>query len=57
MINTIVTDMDGTLLVTKGDQIEANNKAVLLDWQKAGKKTFFWQQDGWIWQFYRLFMN
>ncbi|WP_167628759.1 HAD family hydrolase [Listeria valentina] len=40
MINTIVTDMDGTLLVTKGDQIEANNKAVLLDWQKAGKKLF-----------------
>ncbi|EUJ32752.1 hypothetical protein MFLO_06594 [Listeria floridensis FSL S10-1187] len=40
MINTIVTDMDGTLLVTKGDAIEARNKALLHDWQNEGNKLF-----------------
>lgn len=36
-IDTVITDMDGTLLVKKGDQIHPLNKEVLMEWQKKGK--------------------
>lgn len=39
-IDTVITDMDGTLLVKKGDQIHPLNKEVLMEWQKKGEKTF-----------------
>ncbi|EGN7123753.1 Cof-type HAD-IIB family hydrolase, partial [Listeria monocytogenes] len=39
-IDTVITDMDGTLLVKKGDQIHPLNKEVLMEWQKNGKKLF-----------------
>ncbi|EAH1308700.1 HAD hydrolase family protein, partial [Listeria monocytogenes] len=39
-IDTVITDMDGTLLVKKGDQIHPFNKEVLMEWQKKGKKLF-----------------
>ncbi|EAV9986782.1 Cof-type HAD-IIB family hydrolase, partial [Listeria monocytogenes] len=35
-IDTVITDMDGTLLVKKGDQIHPLNKEVLMDWQASG---------------------
>lgn len=37
-METVVTDMDGTLLAKGGAEIQPLNKEVLLDWQKAGKK-------------------
>lgn len=39
-IDTVITDMDGTLLVKKGDQIHPLNKEVLMDWQQNGNKLF-----------------
>ncbi len=39
-IDTIVTDMDGTLLVSAGDAIHPHNKERLLEWQKDGKNLF-----------------
>lgn len=39
-IDTVITDMDGTLLVKKGDRIHPLNKEVLMDWQAGGKKLF-----------------
>ncbi|AQY52420.1 hydrolase [Listeria weihenstephanensis] len=38
MMETVVTDMDGTLLAKGGAVIQPLNKEVLLDWQKRGKK-------------------
>ncbi|PZG31929.1 Cof-type HAD-IIB family hydrolase [Listeria ivanovii] len=40
VIDTVITDMDGTLLVKKGDQIHPLNKEVLMDWQQNGNKLF-----------------
>lgn len=40
MIDTIVTDMDGTLLLSAGDAIHPRNKERLLEWQKDGKNLF-----------------
>ncbi|WP_239255081.1 HAD family hydrolase [Listeria ilorinensis] len=39
-IDTIVTDMDGTLLLKKGDAIHPLNQEVLSEWQESGKKLF-----------------
>lgn len=40
VIDTVITDMDGTLLVKKGDQIHPLNKEVLMKCQQGGKKLF-----------------
>lgn len=39
-INTIVTDMDGTLLLKAGDAIHPLNKEVLGEWQAEGNRLF-----------------
>lgn len=46
-IDTVITDMDGTLLVKKGDQIHPLNKEVLMEWQKT-EKNFSLQRGDWI---------